>query len=127
MPRTPVRFVVASLFFAALSLALHAEVSAKLIVRCDIACRWSLDGQAQGELVKNQKKILDVELGAHEATAESIDGVYKWAKKIEVKQGEQKLEVELKHDAPYVSPAESCGRLKSIERTYRLKSRGHLS
>jgi hypothetical protein len=62
-----------------------AAVSATLLVTCDLACNWKLDGVAQGHIEAEGSAKTKVELGQHVFSAATEDGLDKVTDDIEIK------------------------------------------
>jgi hypothetical protein len=59
-------------------------VSASLLVMCDLACNWKLDGEAKGRIEAGASVKVKVELGQHRVSAATEDGLDKLEKEIEI-------------------------------------------
>ncbi len=62
---------------------------ATILVSCDRACRWTLDGQAMGDLGEGVSRISAVSLGQHRIRAEAQGGSYLDEKKIDLDEATQ--------------------------------------
>ena len=70
---------------------------ATLLVLCDLACNWKLDGEAKGRIEADGSAKARVELGQHLADAVTGDGFDKVEKEIEIKSvGQTILRIALK-------------------------------
>ncbi len=68
-----------------------------LLVTCDLACNWKLDGEARGRIEADGSAKARVELGQHLVAAVTEDGLDKVEKEIEIKgAGQTILQIELK-------------------------------
>jgi len=102
MKRTMGSWVLAALMASAVALALpqqdegpilrpHKPVAkpaapaATLLVLCDLACNWKLDGKAQGVIAAGDSAKVKVELGQHVLSASTEDGLDKTRQVSEVK------------------------------------------
>jgi tetratricopeptide (TPR) repeat protein len=65
--------------------------AATLLVICDQACNWKLDGKAQGRVAADDPVTVPVSLGQHLVAAVSEDGSDKVEKEVEVKGAGQTL------------------------------------
>jgi hypothetical protein len=63
--------------------------SATLLVTCDLACNWKLDGEAKGSIDAGGSKKVSVSLGQHLVDATTQDGLDKIEQQIDVKSAEQ--------------------------------------
>ncbi len=64
---------------------------AHLLVKCDLACDWKLDGEAAGHLDDGESTTVPLTLGQHLVEAVTMDGLDKAEQIIEVKNAEQKV------------------------------------
>lgn len=55
-----------------------------LLVTCDLACNWKLDGEAKGRIDAGASAKVKVELGQHIVSAATEDGIDKLEKEIEI-------------------------------------------
>ena len=65
--------------------------SATLLVICDLACNWKLDGEAKGRIDAGGSAKAKIELGQHLVVAMTEDGLDKIEKDIEIKTGGQTI------------------------------------
>jgi Protein of unknown function (DUF1566) len=65
--------------------------AAMLLVACDLACNWTLDGEAQGRIAAGGSAKMKVELGEHIVIAVTEDGLDKVQQLTEVKAAGQKV------------------------------------
>jgi hypothetical protein len=73
-----------------------------LMVMCDLACNWKLDGEPMGRIDAGGSTKAKVELGQHEVAAVTEDGLDKIEKEIEIKAVGQTIfhiELQLVRDA----------------------------
>ncbi len=68
-----------------------APASATLLVVCDLACNWKLDGVAQGRIETGGSAKNKVELGQHVAAASTEDGLDKVESETEIKAAGQTI------------------------------------
>jgi TPR repeat protein len=69
---------------------------ATLLVTCDLACSWKLDGEMKGVIAEGESKKTQVSLGQHLIDAVTQDGQDKVEEKIEVKaSGQAIIHIEL--------------------------------
>jgi hypothetical protein len=66
-------------------------VSATLLVMCDLACIWKLDGKEQGRIAAGDSATVKIKLGEHVVVATSEDGLDKVQQITEVKAAGQKV------------------------------------
>jgi hypothetical protein len=59
--------------------------SATLMVMCDLACNWRLDGEAKGLIEFGSSGKAKVELGQHIVTGETVNGLDRVENEIEIK------------------------------------------
>jgi len=72
-------------------------IHTKLVVMCDLACIWKLDGKERGHIAAGNSADMKVEPGQHLVTATSEDGADHVQQLSEVKSGEQTVvNIELK-------------------------------
>jgi TPR repeat protein len=64
---------------------------ATLLVMCDLACNWKLDGEAKGHMDAGGSAKAKVELGQHALVAVTVDGLDKVEKDIEIKTAGQTI------------------------------------
>jgi hypothetical protein len=64
---------------------------ATLLVFCDLACNWKLDGEAKGRIDADGSSKAKVELGQHLVVAVTEDGLDKVEKEIELKSAGQTI------------------------------------
>ena len=64
---------------------------ATLLVICDLACNWKLDGKERGIIAAGDSAAAKVELGEHMVVATTEDGLDKLQQLIEVKAAGQKV------------------------------------
>ena len=83
-----------------LSALAGAQAGATLIVRTDMNCNWTLDGQAMGLLKAGDSKDIPVSSGEHLIRAATTDEVVAVRIKLEVVQGQKVIDIQLKsqHD-----------------------------
>jgi hypothetical protein len=65
--------------------------SPTLLVICDLACNWTLDGAAQGRIEAGGSAKAKVELGQHVVAAATEDGLDKDEKELGIKAGGQTI------------------------------------
>jgi WD40 repeat protein len=65
--------------------AKSAAARPTLLVMCDLACNWKLDGEAKGRIDAGKSAKATVELGQHILTANTVDGLDKVQQLSEVK------------------------------------------
>jgi hypothetical protein len=65
--------------------------SPTLLVICDLACNWTLDGAAQGRIEAGQSAKVKVELGQRMVAAATEDGLDKDEKELDIKAGGQTI------------------------------------
>jgi hypothetical protein len=68
-----------------------AAASATLLVTCDLACNWKLDGKARGRIEAGSSANAKVEPGQHMVAATTEDGLDKVQQLAEVEATEQKV------------------------------------
>jgi len=68
-----------------------AAVSATLLVTCDLACNWKLDGVAQGRIEAGGSAKAKVELGQHLVVAVTEDGLDKAEQVLDIEAAKQAL------------------------------------
>ncbi len=88
-------------------------VSAKLLVFCDLACNWKLDGEAKGRIDAGGSVKAMVELGQHIVTAVTEDGADQVSQLIESKtdlQAAVKIELKLVRDSRLRTEEEKRGK-----------------
>jgi len=68
-----------------------ATPSATLLVTCDLACNWKLDGKERGHIAAGNSATAKVELGEHIVVATTEDGLDKVQQIAEVKAAGQKV------------------------------------
>ena len=66
-----------------------AAASSTLLVICDLACNWTLDGEAKGRIEAGGSAKAKVEAGQHMVAAATEDGADQVQQLCEVKSGEQ--------------------------------------
>jgi len=66
-------------------------ISPTLLVMCDLACSWKLDGKARGAIAAGDSATAKVELGEHIVIAATEDGLDKVQQITEVKAAGQKI------------------------------------
>jgi hypothetical protein len=91
----------AALVFSCLpGLAQEQAISKTLLVKTDMDCNWKLDGQPMGLLKADDSKVVPVSPGEHLIRAATTDGLVKIRTKVEVDQGQNTVELQLKsrHD-----------------------------
>jgi hypothetical protein len=66
-----------------------AAASATLLVMCDLACNWKLDGEAKGRIEAGGSAKVKVETGQHMVVAATEDGADQVQQLSQVKSGEQ--------------------------------------
>jgi hypothetical protein len=64
---------------------LAKSADATLLVMCDLACNWKLDGEAKGHIQAGGSAKANVVLGQHIVAAATLDGLDKAENEIEVK------------------------------------------
>ncbi|HEX8710392.1 MAG TPA: hypothetical protein VF730_00875, partial [Terracidiphilus sp.] len=70
---------------------------ASLMVICDVACTWSVDGKPGGSMAAETPATIVVDAGQHELIAATPDGLDKYQKQFHVSSGgQQSVMVELK-------------------------------
>jgi hypothetical protein len=62
-----------------------AAPSATLLVICDLACNWKLDGKSRGRIGAGDSATVPVSLGQHLVAAATVDGLDKLENEIEIK------------------------------------------
>jgi TPR repeat protein len=67
------------------------RAAATLLVMCDLACNWKLDGEAKGHMDAGRSAKAKVELGQHILAAVTDDGLDKVEKDIEIKTAGQTI------------------------------------
>jgi hypothetical protein len=68
-----------------------------LLVTCDLACNWKLDGEPKGRIEADGSAKARVELGQHLVAAVTEDGLDKVQKEVEIRSaGQTILQIELK-------------------------------
>ena len=67
------------------------SASATLLVICDLACNWSLDGEVKGRIEAGRSAKVKVELGQHVVYAVTEDGLDKTEQDIEIKNAGQTI------------------------------------
>ena len=67
------------------------QAPATLLVTCDLACNWKLDGEAKGSIDAGGSAKARVELGQHALVAVADDGFDKVEKDIEIKAAGQTI------------------------------------
>jgi hypothetical protein len=65
--------------------------AATLLVMCDLACNWKLDGETKGRIDAGESAKAKVELGQHALVAVTDDGLDKVEKDIEIKTAGQTI------------------------------------
>ncbi|MGB8261479.1 MAG: hypothetical protein WCE75_14055, partial [Terracidiphilus sp.] len=60
-----------------------------LLVMCDLACDWKLDGEDKGRIEAGGAKKVPVTLGQHLVEAETADGLDKLRREVELKSAGQ--------------------------------------
>ena len=65
--------------------------AATLLVMCDLACNWKLDGETRGRIEAGSSAKTKVEPGQHMVAATTVDGLDKVQQIAEVKAAEQKV------------------------------------
>jgi Protein of unknown function (DUF1566) len=77
-----------------------AQAGVKLLVTTDMDCNWKLDGQPMDPLKADDHKVVPVSSGEHLIQAATTDGVVKIRIKVEVDQGQNTVEFQLRsrHD-----------------------------
>ena len=65
--------------------------AATLLVMCDLACNWKLDGETKGRIDAGGAAKAKVELGQHALVAVTDDGLDKVGKDIEIKTAGQTI------------------------------------
>ena len=79
---------------------------ATILVSCDRACLWTLDGQPMGKLGEGDSRIAAVSLGQHRIRAEAQEGMYLDEKKIDLDDASQTVvRLSLKEVQGGASPA----------------------
>jgi hypothetical protein len=63
----------------------------KLLIMCDMACNWKLDGEAKGRIEAGGSAMANVVLGQHVVAAATLDGLDKVEDEIEVKSAVQMI------------------------------------
>jgi TPR repeat protein len=66
-------------------------VSANVLVTCDLACSWKLDGKARGSIAAGDSTTAPLSLGQHLVVATTMDGVDKIEKEVDVNEARQVL------------------------------------
>jgi hypothetical protein len=80
---------------------LWAQAKAVLLVRTDMECKWSLDGEQKGVLKTGDRSQAEVAIGQHLIEATSTDGLIHWEKTIDIKEPKmQTLEIQLESLRP---------------------------
>ena len=62
-----------------------------VLVQCDLACNWKLDGETKGRIEAGGSAKAKVELGQHVVSAVTVDGLDKTEKEIEITTVEQTI------------------------------------
>jgi len=65
--------------------------SAKLLVICDLACTWKLDGKPRGTIAAGDSAIAPLSLGQHLVDASTEDGLDKAESQVEIKAAGQTI------------------------------------
>jgi hypothetical protein len=65
--------------------------AATLLVTCDLACSWKLDGKERGSIAAGDSATAEVELGEHILVATTVEGLDKVQQLVEVKAAGQKV------------------------------------
>lgn len=81
-----------------LSALAGAQAGATLIVKTDIDCNWTLDGQAMGLLKAGDSKSLPVSSGEHLIRAATTDEVVAVRIKLAAFQGQKAIDIRLKSE-----------------------------
>jgi TPR repeat protein len=87
------------------------SASATLVVICDLACYWKLDGEAKGHIQAGGSAKAEVKLGIHTVIATTMDGVDTVQKIVEFKSTEQMVaDIELSRvRAARLNPEQEAG------------------
>jgi hypothetical protein len=67
------------------------DTAATLLVMCDLACNWKLDGETKGHIDAGGSAKAKIELGQHALVAVTDDGLDKMEKDIEIKAAGQTI------------------------------------
>jgi hypothetical protein len=78
--------------------AAGAQADATLLVKTDADCNWKLDGQPMDPLKAKGSRVVAVSLGEHRIRAATTDGVTKIRIDVEIAQGQQFVEIQLKDE-----------------------------
>jgi hypothetical protein len=70
--------------------------SAFLVVRTDLACRLSVDGETRGVLKAGEEVRVSVAAGEHHLTAAPVDGPVAWEATVELKGDAQEVTIPLR-------------------------------
>jgi hypothetical protein len=79
-----------------LSALAGAQAGGTLLVKTDMDCNWKLDGQPMDPLKPDDSKVVPVSPGEHLIRAATTDGVVKIRIKVEVDQGQNTVEIQLR-------------------------------
>ena len=63
----------------------NSRTPATLLVMCDLACNWKLDGEAKGRIDAGKSAKARIELGQHEVVGATDDGLDSVVSEVEVK------------------------------------------
>ena len=69
-----------------------------MLVKTDADCNWKLDGQPMDPLKAKGSRVVAVSLGEHRIRAATTDGVTKIRIDVEIAQGQQFVEIQLKDE-----------------------------
>lgn len=96
----------------------------KLILRADLNCRVTVDGQFVDELAENQSKELTVKPGQHTVSANTLDGLYRWSGVFQVQESKSvPVNVELKKEKAAAEAAKALAEKKAQEEQKALNER----
>jgi uncharacterized protein DUF1566 len=87
---------LAVLLFLSGSCAVWAQAGATLLATTDLDCNWKLDGKPQGLLKADDSSVVAVSAGKHLVQATSSDGLTVFRTVVEVSQGQEMVEIQLK-------------------------------